>query len=87
MQVLDSGKKSAQENMSLDTSLLEQLGPQDQPVLHMYEWKQPSLTYGYFIALDKYLNVGKQILKKKNIEIKMFFLIQHFVKFKKVLKE
>jgi len=65
LRVLDSGKQSAQENMSLDVRLLEQLSPQDQPILHLYEWKQPSLTYGYFIALDKYLDLKK--LKEKGI--------------------
>ena len=69
MQVLDSGKQSAQENMSLDASLLEQLSPQDPPTLHLYDWKAPSVTYGYFIALDKYLDLKKLKEAEKSLEI------------------
>lgn len=66
MRILDSGKNLAEENMSLDFKLLEELKPTDEPILHLYEWEKPSLTYGYFIKLDKYVNVKK--LKEKNIE-------------------
>ena len=66
MQVLETRNKSAQDIMSLDAKLLDQLKAQDKPILHFYDWQGPSLTYGYFITLDKYLDLKK--LKDKGIE-------------------
>lgn len=49
--------------MLKDTQLLNQLNPDGSPILHLYEWREPSLTYGYFTdparhlcldALEKY---------------------------------
>ncbi len=62
MQVIDTGTKSASENMSLDIKLLDNLKAEDEPILHFYDWQKPSLTFGYFIDLKKYLNLAK--LKK-----------------------
>ena len=67
MKILDSGKKTAKENMSLDASLLDQLNAQDKPTLHFYDWEKPSLTHGYFISVDKHLDLKK--LKENKIEV------------------
>ncbi|MCH9630218.1 MAG: Octanoyltransferase LipM [Chlamydiia bacterium] len=56
-QVLESGIKSAEENMALDAKLLENLKNDDDPILHLYDWKKKSATYGYFINTKDYLNL------------------------------
>lgn len=56
-QILESGIKSAEENMSLDAKLLESLKKDDDPILHLYGWKKKSATYGYFIKTEDYLNL------------------------------
>ena len=56
-QFIDSGALEAQENMALDQAYLADL--QDLPVLHFYDWKKPSLTFGHFIDVKKYLNLEK----------------------------
>lgn len=52
MQVIDTGKASAEENMALDVAYLESL---EAPLLHLYDWATPSITYGHFIDPSKYL--------------------------------
>lgn len=44
--------------MALDQKLLESYAvkPDQSPILHLYAWERPSLTYGYFIEPLKYLN-------------------------------
>ena len=43
--------------MDLDAKLLEEMKPDDAPILHLYEWEQDSGTYGYFLKPDKYLDM------------------------------
>jgi lipoate-protein ligase A len=43
--------------MEKDTILLETLNPAQEPILHLYEWKSPSITYGHFIKVDQILNL------------------------------
>lgn len=57
--VLDTGVASAQKNMDLDAKLLEEMGPDDPPLLHLYEWEQDSGTYGYFLKPNQYLDLSK----------------------------
>lgn len=56
-QILDSGVKSAKENMHLDAKLLENLKNNDDPILHLYDWSHKSATYGYFIKTNDFLNL------------------------------
>lgn len=60
--ILDSGKKSAVENMKADEALLKNLKPNDKPILHLYDWEGPSATYGYFINPENYLKQEKKLL-------------------------
>jgi lipoate-protein ligase A len=53
---IESGPRSAQDLMDLDSVLLERLRRDPQPVLHLYEWEGPSLTYGFFVNPADHLN-------------------------------
>lgn len=55
-QCLDTGRRSAVENMAIDQRLLETLDPYGVPILHLYEWEGASATYGYFTNPDHYLH-------------------------------
>lgn len=58
MQILDTGVKTAEENMRLDALLLEELSPSGEPILHLYDWAKPSATYGYFVQPEKHLDLS-----------------------------
>lgn len=45
--------------MRLDAELLATLS--DRPILHLYSWAEPSLTYGYFIKPEKFIHAGSSI--------------------------
>ncbi len=55
--ILDTGTRSALENMAIDAALLENLSPDDSPILHFYDWEKDSATYGYFLNPGKLLNL------------------------------
>ena len=57
--VIDTGKRSAKENMELDAKLLDSLRPEDEPILHLYEWETDAATYGYFIKLEQFVDREK----------------------------
>jgi len=54
--VLKTAPSSAEENMQFDRVLLDSLDPKGEPILHFYDWKYRSLTFGYFIQPEKLLN-------------------------------
>ncbi len=57
LRIIDNGKKSAEENMQNDKELLLSLNPADKtPILHFYDWKEPSATYGHFSSPLTQLN-------------------------------
>lgn len=56
-EVIYSRKEHPQKNMDVDAELLHNIGPINHPILRFYEWNAPSLTYGYFIKPEDYLNV------------------------------
>lgn len=41
--------------MAIDAELLEKVQTQNSPMLHLYDWNEPSATYGYFIDPLKFL--------------------------------
>jgi lipoate-protein ligase A len=64
--VLNTGLASAFENMELDRQILEHLDPDESPILHLYDWKQPSLTYGHFAKVESLLDL--EGVKKHQID-------------------
>jgi lipoate-protein ligase A len=48
--------------MQKDADLLERLAEINQPILHLYRFKEPSITYGHFIQIEK-------MLKKDELEL------------------
>lgn len=48
---------SATSNMEFDAALLRSLDPAGPPILHLYDWVKPSLTYGFFAHPEKLLNL------------------------------
>ncbi|MCF7806695.1 MAG: hypothetical protein K9M07_04560 [Simkaniaceae bacterium] len=59
VQIIENQMRLAQENMDLDQRLLKEIRPDSDPILHLYEWKKPSMTYGYFIDPENYLYIDK----------------------------
>lgn len=53
MQVVDTGKARPEKNMAFDAHLLEVMRPTDAPILHLYDWSVPSITYGYFTKVEQ----------------------------------
>ncbi|CAM0116899.1 lipoyl protein ligase domain-containing protein [Rhabdochlamydiaceae symbiont of Dictyostelium giganteum] len=47
----------ASENMEYDAELLKTLVPEAKPILHLYDWERPSLTYGFFARPEKLLHL------------------------------
>ena len=48
---------TAASNMEYDAKLLRELVPSAAPILHLYDWTRPSLTYGFFAHPEKLLNL------------------------------
>jgi lipoate-protein ligase A len=44
----------AEKIMQKDRQLLDEISLQAKPILHLYEWKGPSITYGHFIDPHKF---------------------------------
>jgi len=65
LKILVEKKKSAQNNMQMDQNLLDNL--KDEPILHFYDWKQDSATYGYFIDIEKFIDLKKA--KKRDLSL------------------
>jgi len=59
LQIVDTGINSADINMAFDAQLLSELDPTGECILHFYDWKNPSITYGFFIELQKHLDLDK----------------------------
>lgn len=55
--LLDTGTRSASENMAIDQMLLESLSERTNPLLHIYRWSRPSITYGYFADPAQWLDL------------------------------
>lgn len=67
LEILDSGRAMAEENMAIDHRLLSSLASNSNPILHFYDWVASSITYGYFCAPDKFL--CKKGLQKHGIQM------------------
>ena len=47
LRVIRDGARSGADNMAADTRLLEDWRPGDDPVLRLYRWSPPAVSYGY----------------------------------------
>ncbi|NGX61329.1 MAG: Octanoyltransferase LipM [Chlamydiae bacterium] len=54
---IDTGPRTAKENMELDAALLEDLEHEPFPILHLYDWEEEAATYGYFIKPEAFLQL------------------------------
>lgn len=45
--------------MSSDFDLLASLESRRSPLLHLYEWSEPSITYGYFTKPERFLDLKR----------------------------
>ncbi|MES2345033.1 MAG: hypothetical protein V4494_03745 [Chlamydiota bacterium] len=53
--ILDTGTRSAEENMQIDAHLLEEL--ENTAILHFYDWEKTSATYGYFLDPKEFIDL------------------------------
>lgn len=66
-EIVNTGKNTAKENMAYDVELLENLSSAPKAILHLYDWKMPSATYGYFSKPFDYLN--SEAVDKHNVNL------------------
>src|SRR5262245_54132341 len=66
-QIIESDRLSPAAIMAKDAQLLEQLNGDSLPILHLYEWAVPCLTYGYFMDPAQHLDLS--VLKQQGLEI------------------
>lgn len=64
MLIIDTPFAEAQFIMDKDAQLLETLRPDAEPILHFYQWKNPSITYGYFLKPENFFYLEKLIQLK-----------------------
>jgi len=57
-EVIDTGCRSAQENMLWDAEMLSVLAARERPILHLYEWAGDSATFGHFVDPADYLDLA-----------------------------
>ena len=67
LHVIENEERSAEENMRFDEKLLLETAPNSNPILHLYKWRGPSLTHGYFLDPNKFLNL--KALAENNLNI------------------
>lgn len=65
--ILNTGQGHALQNMQIDESLLQGLDSNQLPVLHLYSWAMPSITYGYFAKIENLLDLDQ--IKKHKVEL------------------
>lgn len=56
-EIIDTGIGTAQGNMDIDKKLLEEVGRNPRPIIHLYEWEGLCATYGYFAKPYDLLNM------------------------------
>lgn len=57
-EIIDTGVNDAETNMAIDKKLLEDMQNFPRAIFHTYQWKRPSITYGYFSKPEKWLNLA-----------------------------
>lgn len=64
---VDTGKRTASENMAIDEALLIDLEHEQHGILHLYDWEKDAATFGHFIDPAKFLNL--EGVAKRGIEL------------------
>ncbi len=64
---LDTGKRTAAENMALDEAMLSELENEKRPILHLYDWVSEAVTHGHFIDPEKFLNMSG--IEKRGLDL------------------
>jgi len=59
MKIIDSKIGSSKDIMNLDETLLEELEPNDDPILHLYTFEKKSATFGHFLSPSDYIDLKK----------------------------
>jgi lipoate---protein ligase len=57
LRIIDTKTKPALENMAFDEDLLSSF--ENEAILHFYEWENPSITYGYFVKVNRFIDLKK----------------------------
>jgi len=65
--IVETKPKNALEIMQQDRDLLDQIRLEQVPILHLYEWKGPSVTYGHFLDPLEFFSL--QRLEKEGITL------------------
>ncbi len=65
--VIETESMEAEKVMQKDRQLLEEISMHAKPILHHYDWKGPSITYGHFIDPVKFFCL--QALKEEGISL------------------
>lgn len=52
--IIETKSTKAEKIMQKDRELLEDISSYAEPILHLYEWEGPSVTYGHFIDPSKF---------------------------------
>lgn len=66
-ELMHSGTLTAAENMALDKELLDNLHQRSTPLIRFYDWKNPSITFGYFSNPSHWLDL--ETLKEGHIDL------------------
>lgn len=57
--IFDTGCNSAENNMEFDASVMTNgQAAESSPVLHLYQFNRPSITYGYFITIAQHIDLA-----------------------------
>jgi len=67
IKIIETEPLDAQSIMDKDAYLLETLDPKGEILVHFYQWKNPSITYGYFLKPENFFHVKR--LKENSIDI------------------
>lgn len=67
LEIIETAAAPASKNMEWDAALLENAESRSSPILHLYEWEAPSLTYGCFVNPAQFLHVDE--VRKRGIEM------------------
>lgn len=66
-EIIIAEPSSAESNMERDRVLLQSLTNDPRCLLHLYDWEQPSATYGYFINPDTYFS--REGLNRRQLQL------------------